>query len=309
MLTLKEYSYLTKRKHEISDFYMLPKLHKSKQINEIVQKQQCEYINIEENIIVKANPIVADTVYHTSSISEIVHIIMEPSLAMISHIAKDSLDLRNRLDKYCLTGITLSTCDIKSLYTNIRHDLFHTAVEYWTEKLQNVLPLLQRFNKQFILESLSIILEFNYFYINGIYIHQIKGTAMGTKFAVVGSNLVVAYEEVKMLALLPQLYPQDFVDFFIRNYFRFLDDVFHKWLDNFDIEPFYSMINNLDPNLKFNPSKSSNFLYINIRIVENNLVFDIHYKRTNSFNYLTYTSCHPPHTKQQYIAVISKAYC
>ena len=58
---------------------------------------------------------------------------------------------------------------------------------------------------------------------------------MGTKFAVVGSNLVVAYEEVKMFALLPQLYPQDFVYFFIRNYFRFLDEVFHKWLDNFDI--------------------------------------------------------------------------
>ena len=70
---------------------------------------------------------------------------------------------------------------------------------------------------------------------------------MGTKFPVVGRNLVVAYEEVKIFASLPQLYPQDFVDFFIRNYFRFLDDVFHKWLDNFDIEPFYSMINNLDP--------------------------------------------------------------
>ena len=90
---------------------------------------------------------------------------------------------------------------------------------------------------------------------------------MGTKFEVVGSNLVVAYEEVKMFALLPQLYPQDFVDFFIRNYFRFLDDVFHKWLDNFDIEPFHSMINNLDPDLKFifeNPSKSLNFLDNNI---------------------------------------------
>ena len=83
--------------------------------------------------------------------------------------------------------------------------------------MQNDLPLLRRFNKQLILEALSIILEFNYFYINGIYIHQIKGTAMGAKFIVVGSNLVVAYEEIKMFALLPQLYPQDFVDFFMRN--------------------------------------------------------------------------------------------
>ena len=79
---------------------------------------------------------------------------------------------------------------------------------------------MESFNKQFIHEGMSIILEFNYFYINGIYFHQIKGTAMGTKFAVIGKNLVVAYEESKMFALLPQLYPQYFVDFFIRNYFR-----------------------------------------------------------------------------------------
>ena len=38
---------------------------------------------------------------------------------------------------------------------------------------------------------------------NGIYIYQIKGTAMGTKFAIVGSNLVVACEKVKKFALLP----------------------------------------------------------------------------------------------------------
>ena len=104
---------------------------------------------------------------------------------------------------------------------------------------------------------------------------------MRTKFGVVGSNLVAVYKEVKMFALLLQLYPQDFVDFFIRNYFRFLD-IFHKWLDNFDIEPFYSMIYNLDSDLKFifeNPSKSLNVLDINIQIIENNLVFDIHYNQ------------------------------
>ena len=69
------------------------------------------------------------------------------------------------------------------------------------------------------------------------------------------------------------------------------------------------MINNLAPDLKFifeNPSKSLNFLDINIQIVENNLVFDIHYKPTNSFNYLTYTSCHPPHTKNNISLSLAK---
>ena len=73
-----------------------------------------------------------------------------------------------------------------------------------------------------------IILEFNYFYGNETYIHHIKATVMGNEFAVVGSNLVVAYEEIKVFGLLPQLYTQDFVDLFIRNYFWFLDDIFHK---------------------------------------------------------------------------------
>ena len=93
-----------------------------------------------------------------------------------------------------------------------------------------------------------------------------------------------------MFALLPQLYPQDFAHFFIRNYFRFLEGLFHKWKENFDTEPFYNLINNLDPDLRFifaSPSKSLSFLHINLQIVENNLLFDICFKPNDSFNYST----------------------
>ena len=50
---------------------------------------------------------------------------------------------------------------------------------------------------------------------------------MGTIFVVVGSYPTVAYFEKKMFAILPQIYPKDFVEFFVCNYFQFLD-VFHK---------------------------------------------------------------------------------
>ena len=83
--------------------------------------------------------------------------------------------------------------------------------------------------------------------------------AMGTKFAVVSKNLVLAYKEIKLFAFLPQLYLQDFVDFLLRNCFRLLDDIFRKWLENFDIGQFYDLINSLD-DLKFifeNPSRTS----------------------------------------------------
>ena len=69
------------------------------------------------------------------------------------------------------------------------------------------------------------------------------------------------------------------------------------------------MINNLDSDLKFifgNPSKNLNSLDINIWRVENNPVFYIHYKPTNTFNYLTYTSCYPPHTKNNISLSLAK---
>ena len=71
-------------------------------------------------------------------------------------------------------------------------------------------------------------MKFNYFCINKSFFHQTKETAMGTKFAVVGNNLVVAYKEIKLFVLLPQVYPKDFVDVLLKNYFRFLADIFHK---------------------------------------------------------------------------------
>ena len=56
----------------------------------------------------------------------------------------------------------------------------------------------------------------------------------------------------------------------MQNYFSFLDDIFHKWLENFDIKQFYDLINSLDEDLKFifeNPSRTLNFLDIQLKIV------------------------------------------
>ena len=79
---------------------------------------------------------------------------MELALSSIPHIVKDSFDFTQRSEKQCQNNTLLSTCDIKSLYTNKRHDCFLTAIENWIEYLQNNLPLLQRFTKQFVLEGL-----------------------------------------------------------------------------------------------------------------------------------------------------------
>ena len=99
-----------------------------------------EYINVDKILTIEGRPSVAGTCYHTNVFSQILHVIMEPTLFFIKHILKDSFDFIDR--------------------------------------------------------------KFNYFYINKNFFHQIKGTAMGTIFAVVRSSLTVAYFEVKMFALL-----------------------------------------------------------------------------------------------------------
>ena len=112
---------------------------------------------------------------------------------------------------------------------------------------------------------------------------------MGTTFAVVASNLKVAYFVEKMFAILPQIYPKDFIDFFIGNYFRFLDDVFHKLLIQFNIQDFYKLMNELNPDLQFifeELTENINFLDINLKKINNKLHFDVYHKSTNSFSYL-----------------------
>ena len=52
--------------------------------------------------------------------------------------------------------------------------------------------------------------------------------------------------------------------------------------------------------------KESHFLDVFIKILNNELVLDIYHKPTNSFGYLRYTSCHPPHTKKNIAKSLGK---
>ena len=298
-LTPNEYLYLTRRKYSMANFYMLPKLHKSPELCEILGSQK--YVHLRDfHHKIDGRPIVGGPSYYACRLSEMINIILQPILTLIPHILRDSFDLLERISKTTQDNVYLGTCDIKSLYTNISKDLALKSVDYWITRHGNTIPLLRRLTKSFVLNALSIILDFNYFFFNGLYIKQIKGFAMGTKAAVVSGNLAVAFVEVKMFSLLPSVYPNDVVDFIIRNYFRLLDDIIHQWLANFDISHFYKIFDELDPDLKFifsNLSLDCNYLDIRFTIEGNCLEMDLYRKPTDSCNYLNYRSSHPPHTR------------
>ena len=55
-----------------------------------------------------------------------------------------------------------------------------------------------RISKKFILNGIKLILENNNLCLNDTYYLQVKGTAMGTKFAPIYTTLVIAYLEETM---------------------------------------------------------------------------------------------------------------
>ena len=311
ILTPKEVDFLINKNYRMAYFYSMPKLHKSEEINQSMNSGSEEYLHLSDfSSVIEGRPIVGGPCFFTSGLSEMIDIILKPIVSLIPHILRDSFDLINRCSKQFADGTLLGTCDVKSLYTNLSFDLVINSVQYWVTKHRTDIPLLQRFNLPFICEGLHIILENNFFEFNDIIFQQIKGFAMGTKAAVQCANLAVAYLEVKMFDILPSLYPLDFVDYIIRNYFRLLDDIIYAWLSEFDITQFYEVFSSLDDNLNFIFSELSNnvdFLDIHLNIDENgSLVMDVYHKPTDSHNYLNYTSCHPQHTRDNIALSLAK---
>ena len=59
LLTENEYETLTQKTYKISNFYMLSKLHKSKELNDTIMAKNREYINIDKILTIEGRPIVA----------------------------------------------------------------------------------------------------------------------------------------------------------------------------------------------------------------------------------------------------------
>ena len=76
---------------------MLPKLHKSKELNNIIMAKNSAHINVDRILTIKGRPIVAGPCYQTI-VSQILHVIMEPTLSFIKRILKDSFDFIDRID-------------------------------------------------------------------------------------------------------------------------------------------------------------------------------------------------------------------
>ena len=59
LLTEHEYKTLTQKTYKLSNFYMLPKLHKCKELNDIIMAESSGCINVDKSLTIEGRPIVA----------------------------------------------------------------------------------------------------------------------------------------------------------------------------------------------------------------------------------------------------------
>ena len=172
-------------------------------------------------------------------------------------------------------------------------------MKYWLEKYPEEKK--KDFLNNFILEAIKLILENNTFCFNNDFYKQIKGTAMGTKFAPVYATLSIGHLEVKLYEKVTEVFGNEFEKYFITSWKRFLDDCFIPWTKSVrDLETLHNILNNLYIEINFTLQFSSTeqpFLDVLVKNRDGKIETDIYYKDTDSKQYLLFYSCHPTHTK------------
>ena len=124
-MTDKEFDYLQNFEAKISIFCGLPKVHKSKQINEKCKLAKSDYFEIPENVFVlKFRSIVAGPSCQTRRLSNLVDILLRPYTKHVNSYLRDTTDFTTQvLPKTIPKGDILASFDIESLYLNIPHAL------------------------------------------------------------------------------------------------------------------------------------------------------------------------------------------
>ncbi|KAL2090438.1 hypothetical protein ACEWY4_015126 [Coilia grayii] len=181
--------------------------------------------------------------------------------------------------------------DVESLYTNIDTRLGLEAVKQFFQKYPN-----PKRPDRHLLKLLEISLTRNDFEFDSKFYLQVKGTAMGKRFAPSYANIFMADWEQRALDTFP-LKPL--------HYYRFLDDIWGVW--PFSLEEFGEFtkhLNDFTPSIKLQAKihiTEVNFLDIVTYKgpqfhITGHLEFKVYFKETDTHSLLHKTSYHPPHT-------------
>ena len=298
-LTEKEIDYVTKFEYRTSNFYGLPKIHKSKLLKDAIVDQNSAIIQLYCPNDLTFRPIVAGPVCPTHRLSNMIDILLQPFMTKIASYIKDDFHFLNFVPDEIPEDSLLCTFDVVSLYSNIPHSLGIEAITYWIEKYPGVIP--HRIPKDFIIDSIRLILNNNYFQFGDLNFKQINGTAMGTKMAPTYATLTLAFLENKLYNEIEFKFDSTVKAVFVKSWKRYLDDCFIIWNNAWgNINVLFNILQCLHKDIKFTMHCSETELpFLDILVIKSKdkLLTDIYYKATDTKQYLHFKSSHPRNCK------------
>ncbi|XP_023808293.1 uncharacterized protein LOC105358296 isoform X1 [Oryzias latipes] len=261
-------------------FYMLPKIHKDPQKWTVPSK------------IPPGRPIVSDCESETYYTAEYLDFFLNPLSNKHDSYLKDTYHFIEKIKQLVIPADSfLFTMDIDSLYTNIDHKEGIDSIKRIFQKY----PDKKRPDKE-LLQLLEINLNRNDFEFNGEFFVQIKGTAMGKKFAPAYANIFMAEWESSALqkcALKPLCY------------YRYLDDIWGVWTHSEqEFGTFLGTLNSHNPSIKLKSTcHASSVDFLDTTTFKGSdfhtthkLDIKVYFKPTDTHALLHKTSFHPKHT-------------
>ena len=245
-------------------------------------------------------PIVSGCAGPTEGISSYVDAILQPIVEHTQSFLQDSTSFVREIKQTSIPhDALLVTIDVSALYTSIPQE---KRIRVCSDSVQTFYPDMPELAN--VVETfLKFILQANVFTFNGKPYKQKHGTAMGTKCAPCFANLYMNELERKFLDSRPT-HQRPIM------WKRYIDDIWCVWPHSRnELETVLHELNKFDRDIKFTWDVSKNEAnYLDIHVHKGDrfhstpsagiLDVETFFKKTNTFQYVHYTSAHPPVTKK-----------
>ena len=321
-----EFDYLTNFHMKPATIYGLPKIHKSKNLNEKLKDYSSNThpnehtTNFTQGIFhgpfneykIPFRQILSGTKCPISRICELAKKLLRPFELLIPHLVIDSFHFLNLLPKQTDKNNILVAIDVVQLYPSITNELGIDALKYWIRKHPEKVKT--NFTPNTILDIISFIQDNVYFTFLDTTYKQTEGTSMGKNHAPQYANLVIAYLIItKLLPNIESKYGLVAKEHIKENLLFFLDDGFT--LLNEDIissDNLLIELNSINSHIKFTMDKDPcQIAFLDVLVIkhETQIETDIHFKETETFNYYPFNSSGPRHISRNIPMNLAKRIC
>ena len=303
ILTSTERRAILNLDYRTTNIYGLPKIHKSKIINDAIKDAKSAYLHLPHVFDLSFRLIFGGPKSPCSMLADLLNTLLNPFRDKVKARIKDVYDFIRNIPTFSsedLPYIELISVDVKSMYENLTQSLGIPALKYFLRKYHNLLP--SRFTPEFVIESMIFILNNNTGYFNGEIYRQVTGTATGIKPAPPYADISMGYLEIHLFYKLRAKLGLKIASYFWRHYQRFLDDGIILWdkrLCNFD--RVFEILNSMDPSISFTLERSnSNLKFLDVLVYKTESGFKtvVQGKDTDCDTFLNFASSHPRHCRE-----------